>query len=81
MHHIVEQGPADLDGLPASMIDAPENIVLIPAWKHQEITRWYMKKNKKYDGLSPREYLRGKDWEERVRVGLKALRRHKVLKK
>jgi hypothetical protein len=29
--------------------------------------------NDAYGGVSPREYLRGKDWEERRKVGLDAL--------
>jgi hypothetical protein len=45
-----------------------------------EITSWYMTKNKAYGGLSPREYLRGKDWAERTSVGVDALIDHGVLK-
>jgi len=30
--------------------------------------------------LSPRDYLRGKDWDEQMRIGLDILRKHKVLK-
>jgi hypothetical protein len=33
-----------------------------------------------YGGLSPRDYLRGKSWEEQYEIGLKALRRFGVLK-
>ena len=35
---------------------------------------------KPFNGLSPREYLRGKDWSERYRIGLKVLSDHGVLK-
>ncbi|HEV7911754.1 MAG TPA: hypothetical protein VGP28_11885 [Methylocella sp.] len=45
----------------------------IPRLKHWEITGWYMRGNKRFGGLSPREYLRGKDWDERRQVGLEAL--------
>jgi hypothetical protein len=31
-------------------------------------------------GVTPREYLKGKDWDEKTRVGLDALRIHGVLK-
>jgi hypothetical protein len=49
--------------------------------KHWEITGWDMRgHNDAYGGLSPREYLRGEDWDERRRVGLDALIRFGVLK-
>jgi hypothetical protein len=80
IHHIVEQTPARNDKFPGSMIDAPENLVRIPRFKHWEINRWYGRPNEAYGGLSPREYLRSKDWAERVSVGQKALIDHGVLK-
>ena len=55
------------------MIDAPDNLVRIPTFKHWELNAWYQTPNADYDLLSPREYLRGKDWAERTRVGLDAL--------
>lgn len=81
-HHLRMKKPAQDDGYPDSMIESPENIVLIPYWKHREITGWYNQKNKdpKYNGLSPIEYLRGKSWDERGEIGLEALRLHRVLK-
>lgn len=78
-HHIVEQGPARRSGFPRSLIDAAENLVRIPTLKHWEINAWYGRSNKDFGGLSPREYLRGKDWAERVRVGRIALSRYGVL--
>ena len=81
IHHIVEQTAADRSGFPRSMIDAPENLVRVPALKHREITGWYMTKNADYGGVSPREYLRDKDWNERTRVGLDALTKYGVLKR
>jgi hypothetical protein len=72
-HHIVEQTSAERDGFPRSMIDGPDNLVLIPKRKHVEITSWYQTKNDDYGGLPPREYLHGKNWEERRRIGLKML--------
>jgi hypothetical protein len=80
LHHIVEQTPAEKDGFPRSMIDAPDNLVRISRFKHWEITGWFERASKEYGGLSPREYLRDKDWSERIRVGHKALIRHGVLK-
>jgi len=80
IHHIVEQGPAAAEEFPRSQIDAPENLVRIPTFKHEDITGWYGKPNKRFGGLSPREYLRGKNWTERTRVGMEALRDFEVLR-
>jgi hypothetical protein len=79
-HHIVEQAPAERDGFPRSEIDAPSNVVRIPTLRHWQINGWYGRPNKDFGGLSPREYLRGKSWDERVRVGRDALVKFGVLK-
>lgn len=79
-HRVVEKSAAERDGYRLSTIEAVENVVLIPRLKHWEITGWYMKENIDYDGLSPREYLRGKTWDERMRTGRDALIMHGVLK-
>lgn len=79
VHHIVEQAPAEQDGFPRSKIDAPENLVRISKFKHEEITAWYGRKNPNYDFMSPRDYLRGKTWEERRLVGLDAMIKYEVL--
>jgi len=81
-HHIAEQQSAEDYGFPRDMIDAPDNIVRIPTWKHHEINGWYGRpsRNPPFNGLSPREYLRDKDWRERTRIGLDALIDRGVLK-
>ncbi len=83
-HHIVGQVARREEGrnFPESWIDSPENIVRIPTLKHEDINGWYGRTNSdpKFEGLSPREYLRGKTWSERYQVGLDALILHKVLK-
>lgn len=81
VHHIVEQTSAEQDGFSRDLIDSPENLVRIPALKHWQITGWYMKSNEEFGGLSPRNYLRERSWDERVRVGLEALVRFEVLKR
>jgi hypothetical protein len=73
IHHIVEQTSAAQDGFPQSLIDDPDNLVLVPRLKHWLINAWYQKQNPDFGGLSPREYLRGTSWEERQQVGYKAL--------
>ena len=80
IHHIVEQTPARQDGFPDSMIDGPGNLVRIPTLKHWQITAWYQTSNPKFDGLSPRDYLRGKSWDERRKIGLETLIDFGVLK-
>ncbi|MGH6840693.1 MAG: hypothetical protein ACREDV_01145 [Methylocella sp.] len=80
VHHIVEQTAADRDDHSWDDINGPDNLVSIPRLKHWEITGWYMRGNERYGGLSPRQYLRGKDWDERRRVGLDVLIRFGVLK-
>ncbi len=80
IHHIVEQTPARQDGLPEWRIDAPENRVAVPTYRHWEVTSWYQTRNDEFGNLSPREYLRGQPWEVRRAVGLRALKIHGVLK-
>jgi hypothetical protein len=80
VHHIVERASAQQDDLPRSLIDGPDNKVRIPRIKHWEINGWYGTLNKDFGGLSPRDYLRGKSWDERMRIGLRALIDHGVLK-
>jgi hypothetical protein len=80
IHHIVEQGSARRDGFPEEMIDGRDNLVRIPRFQHWRINAWYEIANKEYDGRPPREYLRGKSWDERRRVGLEALFVHGVLR-
>lgn len=79
-HHIVEQTSAEEAGYPRRKIDAPDNLVRIPRMKHWEINAWYQTENADYGRISPREYLSGKDWDERRRVGLEALIKFGVLK-
>ena len=80
VHHIVEQTAAERFGFTRSEIEHPENLVRIPRLRHYQITGWYMQESEKFDGLSPRAYLQDKDWAERYRVGLEALKKFKVLK-
>lgn len=80
VHHIVEQSPAQAVGFPDEMIEAPEKRVRISRLKHWEITRWYATRNEQFGGQSPRDYLRGKDWDTRVRVGRDKRIEERVLK-
>jgi hypothetical protein len=80
IHHIVEQTAAERFGFTRSETEQPENLVRIPRLQHYRITGWYSRGNEEFDGLSPREYLQDKDWDERYRVGLRALKKFEVLK-
>jgi hypothetical protein len=79
-HHIVEQTPAEKAGYPRSMIDARDNLVRIPKWKHEEISSWYSTRNERFGYQTPRGYLRDKGWEERRQLGLQTLIEHGMLK-
>jgi hypothetical protein len=61
IHHIVEQTPARKEGYSNKDIEAPENRVRISTLKHWQISNWYSTPNDDFNGLSPRNYLRGKD--------------------
>jgi hypothetical protein len=79
-HHIVEQTAARKQGFPESQISEPDNRVLIPRYKHEQINSWYQTSNKDFDGKTPRQYLTGKGWDEHRAVGLRAMREFGVLK-
>jgi hypothetical protein len=80
IHHIVEQGSAREDGFSNTEINGAGNLVRIPRYRHWQINGWFGKSNASFGELSPRQYLRGKSWSERYRVGLMALRMHGVLR-
>lgn len=85
IHHPVEQTPARSDGFPSSVVDGPGNRLSIPTLKHWQINGWYGRPNPQFKDendkiVSPRDYLRGKSWDERLRVGKKALILFGVLK-
>lgn len=80
IHHVVERNTAARDGSEAGLVEGPDNLVRIPRWKHWEINSFYEKPNEDYGRLTPRQYLKGKSWEERTRVGLDALRKVGVLR-
>lgn len=79
-HHIVEQGAGSRERFPRSAVDGIDNVISIPRYKHHEITGWFNRRNPDFGMLTPRDYLRGRDWAEHVRVGHRALRQFKVLK-
>jgi hypothetical protein len=83
-HHVVEQGPQNNDLKPEEKerIDDPENIVRIPYYVHQQITNYYRNPIEKapFNGQTPREYLKGKSYDDRYKFGLGVLREFGVIK-
>jgi hypothetical protein len=79
-HHIVGQHAQNREQFGDDRIDSRENQVRIPIVKHIDISAWYSRGNPDFGGLSPRDYLRGKNWDEQTRIGLDLLRERKVLK-
>jgi hypothetical protein len=81
-HHIAEEAAARDAGDTESLIQSRENRARIPVLKHIEITRYYSTKVEQEDGtrISPREKLRGEDFETRHQFGLDILRKYGVLK-
>jgi hypothetical protein len=80
IHHIVERSSALDDDFTVAEVDNSDNLARVPRWKHWEITGWFQQPNEEFGRLPPREYLRGKSWEERRRVGIRVLIEKGVLK-
>ena len=81
IHHIVERTPAEQDGFPRLLIDGPNNLVRIPRLEHWEVNAWFETPNEDFQGLTPRQYVRGRSWDERFEVGLDALKEKGVLER
>lgn len=79
-HHVVGQFNENRKQFSSARVDAPDNLVRIPRLKHIDISGWYSRPNPDYKGRSPRDYLRGKSWDEQRQFGLKVLRDFGVLK-
>lgn len=85
IHHIVEAQFRSRNEQRNSLrfsdrINSPDNLARIPHWEHVLISSWYSRKNDFYGGVTPRNYLRGKDWIEQYNLGLQVLRDFGVLK-
>jgi len=81
VHHIVEQKSARNDKFPESQIQDPSNLVRISTLKHWELNAWYDAPNDDYGGQTPRQYVKGKNWDTRRQVGLAGLKAVGVLEK
>jgi hypothetical protein len=86
IHHIVEgqyqsdNAESNAQRFGRDLLESGDNLVLIPRWTHVEISAWYSTPNdEEYGGQSPRDYLRGKSWEEQYNLGIQKLRDFGVL--
>ena len=79
-HHFVEKASAREDDFDESMIEGDDNILGIPTLKHWLLNAWYQTPQEDLGGFTPREYLKGKSWTERERVGRQGLIKVGVLK-
>ena len=75
IHHIVEQATAEDNDFSTEQEQSSDNLVRITRYQHWDLNRWYSETDPSFDGKSPRDYLRGKDWAECRRVGLIGLRK------
>jgi hypothetical protein len=85
VHHIVEQASGRSGEIPTDLIDSEGNLVSIPTLRHWELNSWYQKKNPEFidsegNSMAPREYLTGRGYDERRRVGLIGMRSVGILK-
>ena len=85
-HHIVEvhrnsdDPPAKSNNLSTEELERDASKVRIPYYGHRAISDFYSTPNDEFGGLTPREYLRGKSWDEKYKFGLETMRRFGVLK-
>ena len=75
-HHVVEQE----SGFSDRELNNTENIVRIPRGRHWLVTSLMMRRRECLGGLSYRQWLKGKSFEEHRRVGLLGLREAEALK-
>jgi len=78
-HHIVEVGPNN-GKIPDSLLQSRQNQVIIPYYLHRDISDFYSTPNERYGGMTPRDFLRGKSYEEQYQFGLMVMHKFGVLK-
>ncbi|HLZ66983.1 MAG TPA: hypothetical protein VKQ29_12180 [Aliidongia sp.] len=85
-HHIVEihRNPddplANSNNFTPEQLESDTNKVRIPYYRHRAISDFYSTRNEKLGDLTPREYLRGKSWDEQYKFGLNVMRKFEVMK-
>jgi hypothetical protein len=74
-HHIVEQD----SGFSPTEVHNTDNMVRVAKGRHWKITSLMTEKREDLGGISRREWLRGKSYEEHMRVGLELLKEAEVM--
>jgi hypothetical protein len=80
VHHIVEQWRKKSGEFSEDEIEDPSNKVRIPYYQHKMIQSFYQTPNEQYGGLTPREYLSNKSFDEQLEFGKDVLRKFGVMK-
>ena len=78
-HHIVEQTPSNIQRFGPEMIHNTNNLIRIPGGKgsiHARISGHYSSKSPVLDGLTVRQWLSTKSFEEQYEYGLNMLNRY-----
>jgi hypothetical protein len=78
-HHIVWQGGANADNIPAELLHSTENMVRIPRLLHEEITAAYSE-DYEHTGKSLREWLDTQPYDVQRAEGIKVMRRLGIIK-
>ncbi len=77
-HHIVEQNPSNVEKFGATQIHNTKNLVKVPHGTgsvHAEISGYYSSKRPFTGGMTVRDWLSTKSYEEQFKFGMKILKR------
>jgi len=72
-HHIVEQSKVSQFG--AEAIHTPSNVVAIPADVHRKISGFYSSKQSFTAGMTVRDWLKGRSFQEQFEFGMQQIKR------
>ena len=78
-HHIVEQGGANEDNIPAQELHSTENIIPLPGPIHDLVSAEYSKEHDE-SGITVRQWLQTQSFEKQYEYGLDVLRKLGILK-
>ncbi|MDD5928543.1 MAG: hypothetical protein PUC37_01945 [Spirochaetales bacterium] len=79
-HHIVEQSQIKKSNFSPTQIHNTDNIIAIDAATHAKISGYYSTKSFRFtNGLSVRDWLVGKSFEEQYNFGLEVLKQYGVI--
>jgi hypothetical protein len=78
-HHIVTQGGANADNVPAEQLQNTDNIIRLPTLLHEAVNGAYLEKSP-IEGMNMYQWLQTQPYEVQRDEGLKILRRLDILK-